>query len=154
MSKNLCIKPLWTRYFKRVTVVCEQVLRGALAAGREKEGELASTSLEFEFHLQFPCGSRSTELSEIPPISAKRKRGRMETNTEKHVPRVITSLLSSPPFSVSHRLFRCRYSNSREVVASSPSFSRPAVRAPRRACSQARVTLDRVIRVDSYSGNW
>ena len=28
-------------------------------------------------------------------------------------------------------------SNFREVVASSPSFSRPAARAPRRACSQA-----------------
>ena len=30
-----------------------------------------------------------------------------------------------------------RNSNFREVVASSPSFSRPAARAPRRACSQA-----------------
>ena len=30
-------------------------------------------------------------------------------------------------------------SNSRDVVASSPSFSRPAARAPRRACSQAKV---------------
>ena len=50
----------------------------------------------------------------------------------------MTSLLmSSPPISISHRLFRCRYSNSRDVVASSPSFSRPAARVPRRACSQA-----------------
>ena len=31
-------------------------IMGALAAGREKEGELAATSLEFEFRLQFPCG--------------------------------------------------------------------------------------------------
>ena len=37
-------------------------IMGALAAGREKEGELAATSLEFEFRLQFPCGSLSTEL--------------------------------------------------------------------------------------------
>ena len=37
---------------------CEQALRGALTAGREKEGEFATTSaLEFEFYLQFPCGS-------------------------------------------------------------------------------------------------
>ena len=35
--------------------------------------------------------------------------------------------------------FWCRYSNSRDVVASSPSFSHPAVRVLRRACSQARV---------------
>ena len=72
------------------------------------------------------------------PISAKRKRARMWTNIEKHVPRVMTSLLmSSPPISFFTRLFRCRYSNSRDVVASSPSFFRPAARAPRRACSQA-----------------
>ena len=32
-------------------------LRGALAAGREKDVELATTSLEFEFNLQIPCGS-------------------------------------------------------------------------------------------------
>ena len=30
-----------------VSVVCEQALLGALAAGREKEGELGTTSLEF-----------------------------------------------------------------------------------------------------------
>ena len=31
--------------------------------------------------------------------------------------------MSSPPISISHRLFRCRYSNSRDVVASSPFFT-------------------------------
>ena len=35
-------------------IAYEQALRGALAAGREQEGELATTSLEFEFRLQFP----------------------------------------------------------------------------------------------------
>ena len=45
---------------------------------------------------------------------------------KKRVPRVMTSLLmSSPPICISRWLFRCRYSNSREVVASCPSFSRP-----------------------------
>ena len=39
--------------------------RGALTTRREKEGELASTSLEFEFHLQFHCGSPSIELSDF-----------------------------------------------------------------------------------------
>ena len=29
-------------------VACDQALRGALAAGREKEGELGTTSLEFD----------------------------------------------------------------------------------------------------------
>ena len=35
-------------------------------------------------------------------------------------------LMPSPPISISHRLFRCRYSNSRDVIASSPSFSQSA----------------------------
>ena len=39
----------------------------------------------------------------------------------------MTSLLmSSPPISISHRLFRCRYSNSRDVIASFPSFCQSA----------------------------
>ena len=46
-------------------MACEQVLWGALAVGRGKEGVLATTSLEFEFHLQFPCGSPWTELSDF-----------------------------------------------------------------------------------------
>ena len=38
-------------------VACKQVLQGALT--------LATTSLEVEFHLQFPRGSPSTELSDL-----------------------------------------------------------------------------------------
>ena len=45
--------------------------------------------------------------------------------------------MSSPPISISHRLFRCRCPNSKDVVASSPFFSCPAARAPRGACSPA-----------------
>ena len=72
------------------------------------------------------------------PISAKPKRARMQTNIEKHVPRVMTSILvSSLPITISHRLFWCTYSNSRDVAASSPSFSHPAARLSRRASSDA-----------------
>ena len=46
-------------------LACEQAFRGDLAVGRKKEGELATTSLEFEYHLQYPCGSPSTELSDL-----------------------------------------------------------------------------------------
>ena len=42
-------------------LACEQAFRGALAAEREKERELATTSLEF----QVPCGSASTVLSDF-----------------------------------------------------------------------------------------
>ena len=48
-----------------IKLAWEQALQGALAVGQEKEGELATTSLEFEFHLQFPGGSLSTELSDF-----------------------------------------------------------------------------------------
>ena len=58
------IKLLLT-YLLTYMVACKQAVQGALAAGREKEGELANTSLEFEFHLQFCCGSPSTELSDF-----------------------------------------------------------------------------------------
>ena len=34
---------------KKLSVACEQALQGALAAGREKEGDLATTFLEFEW---------------------------------------------------------------------------------------------------------
>ena len=44
---------------------CEKALWGALAAGRENEEELATSSLEFQFHLQIPCGSPSTVLSDF-----------------------------------------------------------------------------------------
>ena len=103
---------------------------------REEEGELATTSLDIECHLQFLFGSPSTELSDF------RQSARSGNEREcKHVPRVMTSLLmSSPPISILHRLFRSRYSNSRDVVASSPSFSRPAAKAPRIACFQATET--------------
>ena len=43
-------------------LACEQAFPGTLVAGQEREGELATTSLEFEFHLQFPCGSLPSEL--------------------------------------------------------------------------------------------
>ena len=44
-------------------IACEQTLREALAVGQEKEEELVTTSLEFEFHLQFPYDSPPTLLS-------------------------------------------------------------------------------------------
>ena len=43
----------------------EQALWNTLAAERQKKGELATMFPEFEFHLQFSCGSPSTKLSEF-----------------------------------------------------------------------------------------
>ena len=79
---------------------------GALAVGREKEGELATWSLEFEFHLQFPCGSPSTELSDFCQSARSRKECECKETMKQHVPRVMTSLLmSSQPINVLHPLF-------------------------------------------------
>ena len=53
------------------------------------------------------------------------------------MPKVMTSLLmSSPPISISHRLFRCRYSNSRDAVASCPK----AVAASKAWCDSGRAS--------------
>jgi len=41
---------------------CEEGLWGILGVGQEKEGALATMSMELEFCLQFPCGTPSTEL--------------------------------------------------------------------------------------------
>ena len=51
------------------SLVSEQAVRGALA-----------TSLEFEFHLQFPCSSPSTELSD----SANQRDAETSANVSKH----------------------------------------------------------------------
>ena len=62
----------------------------------------------------------------------------------KHMPRVMMSLLMSPlPMSILHRLFRCRYLNSRDVVASSPSFSRPATNLVPRVLSYPSLQSER-----------
>jgi len=49
--------PFFVHFFvvnARLKVAGEQALRGSLAAEREKEGELATTSLEFEYlHRKF-----------------------------------------------------------------------------------------------------
>ena len=93
-----------------------------------------------------PWNLNSISSSPVAPcrlscqISANQGETETSANVNKHVPRVMTSLLiSSPPISILHRLFRSRYSNSRDVDASSPSFSHPAGRARRRACSQTTI---------------
>ena len=77
-----------------LVIACEQALRCALAAGREKEGELATRSLEFEFHLQFPCGSPSTELSDFRQ-SARNGNERECKQTLKNTEKIVTNVISA-----------------------------------------------------------
>ena len=64
----------WQSNILRASTPC------APAAGQKKEGELKKTSLEFEFHLQIPCGSRLTELSDFRQSA----RSRNERECNKH----------------------------------------------------------------------
>ena len=82
----------------------------------------------------------SNQIS-VNQCKAENNENKIYANIEKHVPRVMrTLLMSSPPISISHQLFRCRYSNSRDIVANPPSFSRPAAKAPRRAVKKKKDT--------------
>ena len=78
------------------------------------------------WNLNSTCGSPSTELSDF------RQSARSGNEREcKHVPSVImSSLMSSPPISISHRLFRCRYSNSRDELQALPPFPAPKTKCP------------------------
>ena len=123
-TKENKIKPKLNHNISMADMACEQALRGALAVGREKEGELATLSLEFEFHLQFPCGSPSTELSDFRQ-SARSGNERECKQTSKN---------TCQGWWLHYYL---RQSAFRIVIAS----FRPAARAPQRACSQATADM-------------
>ena len=116
-------------------IACQQALQVTLMARWEKEVELATTSLEFNFHLQFPCGSQSTGSL----ICANQCEVETSTKVNKHWKTqakgndVITDVISTNQHFAS--TFSMRYSNSTDVVASSPSFFHPPPKAPQRACS-------------------
>ena len=97
--------------------------RGTLAVEKEKEGELATTSLEFEFHFQLYSPMALRQLSSLSDFRQTAQSGNnckcIQTLKASAKGIVITSLLmSSLLISISHRLFRSRYSNSRDVVGS------------------------------------
>ena len=127
-----------------MVIAWKQALWGALVAGREKDGELVTTALEFEFLLQFACGFPSTELSDFRQSERCRNK---RTNVNKHWKthakgnEIITTAISTNQHTASTFLMQ-KLKNSRDFIASSPSFSRSAARAPRRACSQATATLE------------
>ena len=102
----------------------------------------------------------STSNSPLSPrrlrcqISANQREAETSEDVNKHSKTcakgndVITNVISA--ISISHRLFRCRYSNSRDIVASAPSFSHPAARVPQRACRQAKNISSTVIDAKFY----
>ena len=124
-------------------LACEQALRwGALAVGQEKEGEPATTSLEFEY---LHGKSRCEMLIRGDDISK-------DVSSIFHM--FFNVCLHSRSFPL-HSDWRKsdssvdgvpqgnwrRNSSSRDMVASAPSFSCPTPRVPQRPSSQAEAAI-------------
>ena len=124
--------------------------RSGGGAGREKEGGLATHNVSGIWMPSIsnspvaPCRLRCQISTNQREAETSENVTNKKTNIEKHVLRVLTSLLmSSPPISISHRLLDADIQiPETRAVASSPSFSSPASRAPRRACSQTILISD------------
>ena len=91
----------------------------------EKEGELATTGhlcnliiCIQKVNAKFPCGSRSTELSDFSQSVQSGNKRECKTNIEKQVPRVMKSLLMS---SLRNQHF-------------TSTFSRQIIQFPGRSC--------------------
>ena len=123
-----------------VQLACEQALWGALAAGQEKEGDVATTSLEFEYlcikKVDAKCWLRKMTLvmTSLPLARAFTCLFNVCLHS-RSLPHRADWPKSDSSFNGEPQGNWRWNSNSRDVVASSPSFSRPAARAPRRACS-------------------
>ena len=78
---------------------CEQAFWGTLTVGQEKEEELATTSLQFKFHLQFPVAPRLlTEFSDFSKSVQSGNDGMKPKQTLKNHAKgndVITNIISA-----------------------------------------------------------
>ena len=111
---------------------CEQALWGALAVGRKRKEELPTTNLEFEFHIQFSCGSPRRLSCQI---SANQRKAEKRSNV--HVPRgndVNTNVISANQHFAS--TFSMQIFKFQRRVASSPFIILSAARTARTACSR------------------
>ena len=103
------IQGYWIRVFSRREDLSLQSSSPGRSGGRAGKGERAYKFLEFEFHLQFPCGSPSTELSDFHQSTRSRNERKCKQTLKNTWQRVMTSLLmSSLPIGTLHRLFWCR----------------------------------------------
>ena len=130
--------PTWKAALSSYALACEQTLRCTLAAGREKEGELSTTSLKIEY-LKVDAKCWLTEMTLVHDVITR--------GGCFHVFFNVCLRSRSSPLRADWRKFGSpvdgeppgnwrRNSYSRDVVASSPFFSRPAASASWRACSQ------------------
>ena len=122
-------------------LACEQALRGALAARREEEEALSTTCLEFEYlRGKSRCEMMISEDDISDDVITLGASFHMFFNICLHsrsFPLLAVWRKSDSSVDGKPQGNWWRNSNYRDVVASSPSFSRLVTRAPRRACSQA-----------------
>ena len=99
----------------------EQALQGPLEVGWEKEGELAATSLQFDY-------LHHNDVSTLGICFS------MLVYSHAHFRFTLIGRNLTAWSKGSLRGIGGRIKNSRDIAASSPSFSCPAARAPWRAC--------------------
>ena len=110
-------------------IACNQALRGHSGGGAGKERRARNYVSTIWNPPPIPLWLSINWAVRFPIMSVKQKWAKMSANIEKHV---------KDQSANQHFTFWRRYSNSRDVVASSPFFSRPtAIRLPQGACSQA-----------------
>ena len=131
--------PTWKAAPSSYALACEQALRGALAAEREKERELSTASSKIEY-LKVDSKSWLAEMTLVHDVITLGACFHVFSNvclSSRSSPlRADWWKFGSPVDGEPPGNWR-RNSYSRDVVASSSSFSRPAASAPWRACSQA-----------------
>ena len=125
-------------------IACEQALRVTLAVGWEKEGELATTAVRLAiFNICIKKVDAKCWLVEMTLV--------MTSNTNTFTNTLIGQKSDCSVDGEQQGNWRWN-SNSRDLIASSPSFSRPAARAPERTCSQANVMKEASIWIIYESG--
>ena len=135
---------------RQLIIACKQALQGALALRQEKEEELPTTSLEFEYlHRKSQC---EMLIGEDDISNAAITLGgcfHVFFNVCLH----LRSFLLHADWQKSGSLVNVepqgnwrQNSNSRDVAASSPSFYRPTATATRKACSQAKLIKTSIIK--------
>ena len=130
----------------QTALACGQTLRGALVTGQEKERELATTSLESEYlHRKSRCEMLIGGDDISNDVITLGVCFHVFSNASLHSPsfplRADWRKSDSSVDGETQVNWR-RNAPSGDVVASSPSFSCPAARAPRRAYSQVRQLIN------------
>ena len=138
-----------------IWIAWKRALRSALAVGPEKEGELVTRALEFEYlHWESRCEmliGRDDISSEV----IYRWLVFFNVCLHSHSFPFRADWWKSDSSVDGEPQGNCRWnSNSRDVIASSPSFSHPATRVPWRACLQTKGRREHATQYSPHSGSY